>query len=702
MKYFQLQSTLASGKKSLNLRESTASFYLAGPKAKPYIEPSFEKIIFETEKPTLILVSAVGATGKSALAMQLSRDTSLPILDLAKHKPVGDNTLTGILTSAYDMSDIGTIFQGLSTGTYGVIIDGIDEGRSKTTGKAFDAFLDDIVKLCKTSKAATFVLLGRTTILDDCWEYLSKHGVETALITISPFDTEGAKKYIDAFTDGLSSAYEKQYRETRDFIISKLTTAFLSKHQGKSEEFLSFIGYPPVLDAIVTLLNEEKNYYKLLEEVGKDVGSNVEVRLLHRITTYILERERQQKVLPNIVQPLVEDLPGDVRSSAMSNSFKIEEQSARLVAYCLGRQLTLSQISVPVVNEKYEAQLATWLPEHPFISGRDFRNAVFEAVALSVLMTSGKKEYEEIVSMYLSSRKHSYHLVYMLDTMSADKRLSIAYLNAVLSSAMEFRSVHATVELHVDGPDRNDVQRAKEARDIDIEVEIFLGDSQESGKTFAFKSQVTSETSVQVGPRLGGAFITVPCDVVLYGSQELELTAPVEINARNIQINAKALIARPTGRKSDQNEIILEAQRLKSSIEVINTSGSSLDFVIEDRTGLLYPVIQHVTQATRLPPDDLLQQKYFRLKRILLEFRSHSKGSLAKYRYKIEHERVLKNEVGKAVLNKLVTDKILILKGNLYHLDPTKLNDHLGVSWQDLRKGQTPDSFIAYLRTIGR
>jgi hypothetical protein len=53
----------------------------------------------------VILISAVGATGKTALAEQLSRETRLPILDLGKHKPVGDNTLTGLLTTAYDVKD---------------------------------------------------------------------------------------------------------------------------------------------------------------------------------------------------------------------------------------------------------------------------------------------------------------------------------------------------------------------------------------------------------------------------------------------------------------------------------------------------------------------------------------------------------------------------------------------------------------------
>ena len=83
-----------------------------------------------------------------------------------------------------------------------------------------------------------------------------------------------------------------------------------------------------------------------------------------------------------------------------------------------------------------------------------------------------------------------------------------------------------------------------------------------------------------------------------------------------------------------------------------------------------------------------------------MEFASHSKGGLAKYKDKIEHERVLKNEVGKAVLESLVGKSVLTLKGRLYHLDADELHRHLGVSWMDLRKGIIPEPLVTFLRDI--
>jgi hypothetical protein len=39
MNYYQLKSIVSAGKKEFQLRESSDSFFLAGEKTKPYIEP---------------------------------------------------------------------------------------------------------------------------------------------------------------------------------------------------------------------------------------------------------------------------------------------------------------------------------------------------------------------------------------------------------------------------------------------------------------------------------------------------------------------------------------------------------------------------------------------------------------------------------------------------------------------------------------
>ena len=172
--------------------------------------------------------------------------------------------LTGLLTSAFHIEDLSKLFQGTRSGNYGVIIDGIDEARSKTTEKAFEAFLDDVARLCS---GATHHQLRTTRdgrrFSKSAGDYLTTKGTSVGLVTIDPFDLDSARRYIDVFTGAVDAGPNNEYIDVRDGILSRLGTAFAHSADNRDARFLSFIGYPPVLDAIVALLSKERNYYRL-------------------------------------------------------------------------------------------------------------------------------------------------------------------------------------------------------------------------------------------------------------------------------------------------------------------------------------------------------------------------------------------------------------------------------------------------------
>ncbi len=701
--YYNLKSIIAAQKKSsFTMRAESDSFRIAPKRQQPYIEPSFNKELFEAERPPVILVSAVGATGKTTLAEMLSAETGLPLLNLARHKPVGDNTLTGVLTSAFRLEDLSGVFEAIVNGSFGLIIDGLDEGRSKTTSQAFEAFLDDIIRLCGGDSATSFVLLGRSQSVEDCWSYLTGKGVETGVVTIAPFDLDSAREYIDAFTGGPTSSHAREYCEVRDDILKMLGAAFVDRGQNPSEEFLSFIGYPPVLDAIVTLLSGDANYYKIKSQLDGNNSQNVETSLLHRIAFYILQREKNQKVVPNIIELLTEGMPAQMKQSIARSAFEPEEQCLRLVSHCLGRPLSLQVVPDPLINEKYEERLTSWLHEHPFLAGGAFRNAVFESVALATLVASRTPSALELALDYAASHKHNYHLIYFLDRIADCGRVPLASLELILGSALEFRSTTTTVELQVEGPELEDGWTGAGGRNnaVEIQIEVIMGKEREQAKMFTFQSDLQGSTTIRLGGRLAATEVSLPCDVVLYNSQELELTAPVEINAAKVILQAPALVLRQSGTKSLDAQVLLEATRLESTVGTIITNGVGLSIALSDRGGVTYPCIQYVTPKDGVVDDPTLKEKYLRLKRILVHFRSHSRGSLARYRRKIENERVAGSGVGWAVLEQLRRDEIVSLRDNFYYLEPAKVDELLGVSWPDLRMGRTSPRLLQYLRSI--
>ena len=102
-----------------------------------------------------------------------------------------------------------------------------------------------------------------------------------------------------------------------------------------------------------------------------------------------------------------------------------------MVAHCLGRPLNLERISEPLINERYEAHLLSWLPEHPFVRGRRFRNAVFESVAVATLISSGDPLSLPLALEYVDSHKYNYHIIYFLDRIARDGLVPIRSLRVI-------------------------------------------------------------------------------------------------------------------------------------------------------------------------------------------------------------------------------------------------------------------------------
>jgi hypothetical protein len=237
---------------------------------------------------------------------------------------------------------------------------------------------------------------------------------------------------------------------------------------------------------------------------------------------------------------------------------------------------------------------------------------------------------------------------------------------------------------------------------VDIGIEVTMGTEEGQSRTFEFHSALSGVTSVSLGDRLSATLVSLPCEVVLSNSEEIEFTAPVEISATTISLQSRALSLRaPTPAMPEvESTVLLQAENLESSLERITTNGVELILAIADRSRLAYPVIQYVDGKKEFTRDPLQKEKYMRLRRILVEFRSHSRGTLARYRHKIENRRILGSKVGNKVLQQLLKDGIVTLSESHYFLQPENVNIHLGITWADLRKGKTSPMLLQYLSTI--
>ena len=121
------------------------------------------------------------------------------------------------------------------------------------------------------------------------------------------------------------------------------------------------------------------------------------------------------------------------------------------------------------------------------------------------------------------------HWLYLLRHIEADGQVPIAGLHVILGSAMEFRSPVTSVELHVDSSRANALHSAGADSTVEIEVEVLGEEQKEASKSFLFMSTVDRTSVVRLGSRLSSAYVSLPCDVLLSGAQEVELLAPIKM-----------------------------------------------------------------------------------------------------------------------------------------------------------------------------
>lgn len=697
MQYYGLKSIVYSKKRPMQLGTPSESFFTPDKKPTPYIEPTFTKEDCPSEKPTILLVSAVGASGKTTTAQALAYETGLPILDLAKHKPVADNTLTGILTRAYPIENVGPVLEGIRNGTHGIIIDGIDEGRSKTTEQGFEAFLDDLVKLSNGAPVTSIVIFGRNQALLSTWVYLTDSGIDVGLIRLDPFDLPQAKGYIDAYVGLADEKQKTKYEQARDDVLGKLGAAFAPAGDG-SNAFLSFIGYPPVLDAIATLLETEPNYHRVSQAFGGVGDGNLEVRLLIRIADFLLNRERKEKALPNFIEGIAATAGGPVGENLRGSLYDAVEQSARVLTSALGCQFPLQLIEDTNLNDRYENSVGAWCPEHPFLQDEKVRNAVFEAVALSRCSLSQVPEYRELAANYMAEHQPTYHLLYILAELAEEKPVDPGVLNMLIQSCSDFVGKGQSLDIAVSGLSWDEPDAPEESSaDLEIQVSVQNGEHE---RRFSFRCVVNIDDVLPLGPVLVNTSVTIPCGLVLQGHPTLESVGQCHLTAKIVTIDSDVVVRQiPQDDSGSATGLFLDVHEAVGHANEVTLKGGLLEIFCENHS-LAYPLVKYVRKREEATKDALLVGKFRRLRRILQEFASHSKGGLAKYRDKIEHERVLRGEIGEKVLKRLLDEGVLYAKPNFYHVNSEKMASVLGTTWQEIRQHRISESTEAFLRRV--
>lgn len=643
----------------------------------------------EINEACYILVEAVGASGKTELTKSISCSLSCPILDLGRTKVVAGNSLTGLLYKRLDRRDSFSYIENISEGKSTLMIDALDEGYMKTNNQGYLDFLDDIISL-NPQKECPIIMLGRYNAVELAANYLFENGAKFITLQIEPFTLNQAKEFIDKAVGSSALRYEAIYKDTRDYIIETINGFFKDQSSIKNHASERFIGYAPVLQSISAFFKENTNYHVVLNEMkAKNVKS---VELIVDIIERILTRDRDEKVKPILLEKLLVDRTKDFKDKVLSVVYDYDEQCARVLYKVLN--LPFPEISITDASflTDYNKHMADWINEHPFIGKHRIANVVFESYVLARLTHIPK--YSEAAYLYIKKFGISYMFALIYYAIYEFNDVDPEILPYIYDS---FRELNNSVAYYKFGLEA--IKQEGSVIDCNFEFE----GSNDALMVYSGSVRYNVDSKLDFGSRLEYLNINVPLDFVI-SSKNIGVAAPSYIRCKNLTIESSemTLYSHVNNRNFmfECDDIYIELKH--EQYLQINGPGKTkncLSIVCPFKPE--YPLYDYWTSSDAklqaLTKEEITLYK--KLRSIILEFRSHSKGELAKHYQRIDF--VLgASTTGQKVITALKEKNMMFKDGHLYKLDSEVLSRELGLSYDDFRNYEMSDQVIRFLRSI--
>ena len=364
-----------------------------------FIKPTLTEIACP-KNSKIMLFSAPGATGKSALAKFVSFSKKALLWDLSKEK-IANHSFSGMLVESLGTKLFSEFTNGLETGDAVLIIDALDEAEMISGRVAIETLLTDLRAVCINSVCPNVILFARTETAHFIKEFYSKDStrLEIAHYEISFFEESDAIEFIKykiSQTSDITPATEKWIKE--QFAVIKQT---IDKDESAIK---SFLGYAPVLEALAVYFIDEPNTMKLLLHTQDSTNA------FCQIMKYILDREKA-KVVGGFKQRCQKEFPSFDNWEIL---YSEEEQIKRIAYYLIFNSTDYDNCRLDLPNElaaEYGELIESFLKDHPFIRVSrkensfepDFAGVAFRDYVLAKLMNIS--EYDDFARELFANRK---------------------------------------------------------------------------------------------------------------------------------------------------------------------------------------------------------------------------------------------------------------------------------------------------------
>lgn len=310
------------------------------------------------DAPQATFISARGATGKSAMAAELSRRLGAPLWSLGQDKAVSGDALTARLSVFLGVVD--PLVEAGNGQVPLLIIDAMDEARLRVTGVSWDDFMASLAQYADAG--VHVVILGRKRTIEDVWYSLADAVASISWYEISHFNESQQSEHVELRSLGGASAPSEAYVAAKSAVLAQLN--------GTTDSVLdeAFAGYAPVLDAVAALLTPGVNYQAVINDFQSQTIAGTRLKILRRILEALLHREQSK------IEPLAQDL-----GVSHGDAYTAQEQLEWLAAELLGGSPpTLAWCPEPKRGE-YADRIVQFLLDHPFRESQAWASPVFSS-----------------------------------------------------------------------------------------------------------------------------------------------------------------------------------------------------------------------------------------------------------------------------------------------------------------------------------
>ncbi|QPI42797.1 MULTISPECIES: hypothetical protein [Pectobacterium] len=641
-----------------------------------------ESLFGDIDSAKIILISAPGAVGKSVMARELSNQTGAIYLDLSQASTIAGNYLIGGLANK-------DILNEWNEGTAGLVIDSLDEARLRVTQNSFEDFLEDVNSVSKRN-ANPIIIFGRVGIIEETWLILSDvHGIDCPVFDIEFFNECEASLFILESIKGLSERYfsNNDYKHLpaalRDHypVYEKSVSEIVaSLREVSGNESTRFFGYAPVLDAVSKVVGTISNPSRISDEMASILSGE----LLLNICKAILSRE-QGKLTTQLSEKF---------ESFKDNLYTADEQLNKLSCHILNIEpIPIHSVLTSDLVSVYDDAVNSMLPQHPFLdgAGRKCASSVFEACVLAHALQSGKSNIAKAARNYCLSGRitpNPFLFDFFVEALPEEgsSKISSEYVGLLFDSALSKLKNSDNATLIVNDND-----------DFSLNIEFILNED-DVFKEIEFSSD--GYGVLLLGSKVGNVFVnTDSSDVEFSSSDQLELFSPVSISCDNLIIHSERIIVKSVKSDAANTNVILEAKNFKSDKPVnvpIVRPGSEL--YVSWPSSEAYPWSAFSSKFSDDESSGRVADTLRVFRRIVMAFRSHSKGRLARLQDKINHVRMLRDVDGRALLAKLISDGVISAESHMYYLEPNKLGSVTGASFLDVNKKNYSADTMQYIK----